>query len=418
MKRLFVVMVLSLGALRCPPQLQAQAPNLAGTNLTGSAILSGLKAKQGEELHGLIVFLDANCDKLRLTDQEIDPIIEQLLAIQKTDPYQKTVEAFKDPTRREVTVFPNRGATDQCIFRFQFQKVRNALRRLPLDERVDKIIEGIEHPPKGFHFETVGSFEEELIRAGHDAVPFIVQHKPKESYHRRAVVGALAAIGDPRGIDYIIEVLNTPDDAFRFERPIAAKALAKFKDPRVVPALVKALQDETREDIDRHLPQVESPNHKPYIGRYYSVQHAAAQSLTELSGKDWGLLYNEDHRTWSSWRHSDHPDSFNPGRVERSDQETAKLIEYMFHRRMSARPNPWQPQNMLETPDGVRRLTADLKPLGTRVVPLVVDEYHARIKETPLWQDELRKWTRELLTALDWNNAKEAAQRFFRFYSG
>ena len=192
-------------------------------------------------------------------------------------------------------------------------------------------------------------------------MPFIVEHKPKEPYYRRAVVLAISAIGDPRGINYIIEVLNTPHDSFRLERPIAARALSKFNDKRVVTALVGALQDDTCEDIDRHLPEQVRPGHKPYIGCYFSVQHAAAESLTKLTGKDWGLLYNEDYRTWSAWLRSDHPETFSPGTVNRTNPETAKLIGYMFHRYMSARPNPWQPQNALATAAGVRSLATDLR---------------------------------------------------------
>jgi len=77
---------------------------------------------------------------------------------------------------------------------------------------------------------------------------------------------------------------------------------------------------------------------------------------------------------------------------------------------MSARPNPWQPQNVLEIPEGVRSLSRDLKQLGPRVVPLLVNEYHARVTETPLWHDELRKWTKGLLQGLDWNEATDAAE--------
>lgn len=54
--------------------------------------------------------------------------------------------------------------------------------------------------------------------------------------------------------------------------------------------------------------------------------------------------------------------------------------------------------------------SADLKQLGVRVVPLVVNEYKERIKETPLWHGELKKWTRTLLQILDWSEAKEAAE--------
>ena len=405
--RIFVsVTAIFLGVICSVVGLQAEAQREYGTNLTVEAILKGLTEKQGEDLHGFITFLRERFDKSYLTDQEIDQIVKRLLIIQTSDPYQKMVET-KGGKRK---IFPNRGATQECIFRFRFQKIANPLRQLPIEERVSKIIDGIEHPPEGLGYETTGCFSTELVRAGKEAVPFIVQHKPRDPYHRRAVVSALVRLDDPRGIDYIIEVLKTKDDSFRFERPIAATALAKFNDKRVVQALVDALQDETIQAIDRHMQQAPSATHKPYIGRYYSVQHAAAQSLTALTGKDWGLLYNEAYNTWSSWLHSDHPDTFTPAVVPRSDKEVTKLVEYIFHRRMSGRPNPWQPQNILEKAEGIRSLSTDLKQLGPRVVPLTVEEYHARIKETPLWKDELRLWTRDLLLNLDWKEAKEAAE--------
>jgi len=406
MRILVSVTAIFLGVICSAVQLQAEAQREYGTNLTAEAILKGLAEKQGEDLYGFITFLDYTFDRSNLTDKEIDQIVERLLTIQESDPYQKVVEG-KIGKRK---IFANRGATQECIFRFRFQKIANSLRELPIEERVSKIIDGIEHPPKGLGYETTGCFSAELVRAGKEAVPFIVQHKPREPYYRGAVVSALARLGDPRGIDYIIEVLKTKDDSFRSERPLAATALAKFNDKRVVQALVDALQDETIQAIDRHMPQAPSATHKPYIGRYYSVQHAAAQSLTELTGKDWGPLYNEDYNTWSSWLHSDHPDTFTPTVVPRSDKEVSKLVEYMFHRYMSARPYPGPGTNVLETADGVRSLSKDLKQLGMRVVHLMVDEYHARIKETPLWKEELEQWTRNLLLTLDWKEAKEAAE--------
>jgi hypothetical protein len=405
--RILVSVTAIFSGVICPVVgLQAEAQREYRTNLTAEAILKGLTEEQGEDLHGFITFLGERFDKSYLTDQEIDQIVERLLIIQTSDPYQKVVEG-KAGKRK---IFWNRGATQECIFRFRFQKIANSLRQLPIEERVRRIIDGIEHPPKGLGYETTGCFSTEMVRAGREAVPFIVQHKPRDPYYRSAVVSALVRLDDPRGIDYIIEVLKTKDDSFRFERPIAAKGLAKFNAKRVVEALVDALQDQTFESIDRHMPQAPSATHKPYIGRYYSVQHAAAQSLTKLTGKDWGLLYNEDYNTWSSWLRSDHPDTFAPTVLRRSDQDVTKLVEYMFHRRMSGRPNPWQPQNVLEEADGVRSLSTDLRQLGPRVVPLTVGEYHARIKETPLWKDELQQWTRDLLLNLDWKEAKEAAE--------
>ena len=402
MKRLSALLALCAGSLCAHAQLEAPTEKGSGKDLTGSAIVNGLKTKQGEELHRFISFLDS-LDKSQLTNEEIDPIIEQLLIIQESDPYQ-VARSLKGSTVPNKLHFVNRSFAGQCIFRFKFQKLANALRQLPLDQRVARIIDGIEHPPKGFEFDTGSSFEHELSRTGRDAVPFIIRHKPSDPSPRRAIVQALAAIGDPRGIDYIIEVLSTPGDQFRLERPLAARDLAKFDDPRVIKALVEALQDETHEEIDRHLPQrADASGHRPYIGRYLSVQHAAAESLTKLTGKDWGLFFDEDYRTWSTWLGSGQPEAFVPSMVTRSDQEIAKLVGSMFHRYMSARPNPWQPQNSLGSEDGIRSLATDLKQLGPRAVPLIANEYRARIKETPIWHEELRNWTSEILQALDAN---------------
>lgn len=402
MKRLSAFLALYAASLCAHAQLQAPTEKGSDTDLTGSAIVNGLKTKRDEELRGFISFLDS-FDKSQLTNEEIDPIIEQLVIIQKSDPYQ-AARSFKGSTVPNTPHFVNRWVAGQCIFRFKFQKLANSLRQSPLDQRVARIIDGIEHPPKGFDFDTQSSFVLELSRTGRDAVPFIIRHKPSDPSPCRAIVQALAAIGDPRGIDYIIEVLRTPGDQFRLERPLAARDLAKFNDSRVIKALVEALQDGTHEEIDRHLPQrAEASGHKPYVGRYLSVQHAAAESLTKLTGKDWGLLFNEDYRTWSSWLGSGQRETFAPSMLTRSDQEVAKLVESMFHRYMSGRPNPWQPQNSLGSEDGMRNLAMDLKQLGPRAVPLIANEYHARIKETPIWREELRNWTGEILRALDAN---------------
>ncbi|MCC6680782.1 MAG: hypothetical protein IT445_07755 [Phycisphaeraceae bacterium] len=150
MKSLLSVVGLLLVSLCIPQPLEADTEDASGTPLTGVAILDGLKTKQGEQLHEFIKFLNQSIDQSQLTNEEIGPIIEQLRVIQATDPYQKMVNAHKDPEHRKVAVFPNRRAAEPCIFTFKFQLLANDLRQLPLDQRVDKIIEGIEHPPDGF----------------------------------------------------------------------------------------------------------------------------------------------------------------------------------------------------------------------------------------------------------------------------
>ena len=408
MKTLASFVAVLLGVICSAATFGATVPTEYNPNITGEAVLNGLSEKQGEDLLGFIIFLHRKFESSKLTDQEIDSIIDRLLKIEASDPYQKKTASFKG--NGETVRFPNRGESHGCLFHFRFEKIANSFRKLPIAERINRIMDGIEHPPKIMNYSTTMAFRQELVSAGREAVPFIVQHEPVEPYHRRAVVTALEELADPRGIDYIVEVLQEKRDSFRLERPIAAEALGTFKDQTAVPSLVGALQDETMQMIDRDLPQVPTAGHKPYMSRYYSVQAKAAESLTKLTGKAWGFLYNEDYDTWSAWLHSDHQDTFKPAAVPRSDKEAAKLMEYMFHRYMSARPNPWQPENALETGDGVRGLSADLNQLGARVVPLIVEECHARIREMPIWKDKLEKWTAILLLTLDWPEAKNAAE--------
>jgi hypothetical protein len=408
--RVFVLAVFLLCTSQC---LGAEGQGESVTNLTAQSILNELTAKKS---HELTEFMEAlrSFDKSSLTDEEIDRIIESLLTIKENDPFQK-VAVTKGGA--QATSFPNRDVASVCIFEFRFQKIANSLRRLPMDHRVAKIIDGMRHPPKELEYYSIPNFMHELVLAGKDAVPFIVQHAREQRSESVFFVQVLAGTGDPRAIDYIIEVLNTKGspllnakgDSGMQSRQVAARCLAKVNDKRVVPALIGALQDETYQLIDRHSPQVWVLGHKEYNGRYYLIQHAASESLSQRTGKNWGLLFNEDYLTWVSWSRTDNPDTFTPASVRRSDKDVIDLIEHMFHRYMSARPNPWQPQNDLGTEEGIRKLSAGLKDIGPSVVRPIVDEYRARIAETPIWKDELRRWTSDLLLSLAWPEARQAS---------
>jgi len=376
-------------------------------DLTAETILRELDWRKGEELYQLIRFLHGTYDKSRLTDQQIDRIVARLRVIQENDTYRPVTEGKGGQT----TLFVSRHEAASCIFRFRFQKIVNGLNRLPIAERVHGIIDLIENQPTGLGYGTTFTFARELVSAGWEAVPFIIQRRPERPYHRRALVWALAEIGDPGAIDYIVEVLETRDHSYRFERPVAARALGKFDDERVLSPLVNALQDDTQEPNGRRFCQSVDCDHEPLPAWLYSVHHAAAQSLKAVTEQDWGLFYGEDHRTWASWLESDHRETFSPAELERSDQEVARLVELMFHRYMSGRPNPDQPQNDLATPEGVHGLVADLKQLGKRVIPVLIDQCHARVDEFPAWDEELRPWTRELLLGLDWEEARAAAEK-------
>ncbi len=189
---------------------------------TCDAILEQLSQKHTEELREYISFLDYTLDKAHLSGKEIDRIISKLLEIQDSDPYEKEV----DSKGGKRTLHPNRHVSHQCIFRFRFQKIANDIRALPMEERVAELVKGMVDPPK-LGYQTTGSFGRELTKAGKEAVPFIIRHKPEQPSYRRQIVEVLAEIGDASGVPYIIEVLNIDDENFRFARPDAAIALAK-----------------------------------------------------------------------------------------------------------------------------------------------------------------------------------------------
>jgi len=406
MRRGFLILIFSIGGLSgC---VQANSETILGSSqrVTCEIILEQLAQKQDEELYKYIYFLNYELDKSHLANDQIDLIIEKLLEIQESDPYQKEVVGKGG----KVVGYFNRWATRGCIFRFRFQKIANNLRALPVEERVAGIVEGMVNPPK-LGYSTPKKFAGELVIAGKEAVPFIIGHKPKEPYLRRNIVWALGQIGDSRGVPYIIEVLRVEDETFGSARVEAAKALGNFKGKKVVAALVAALRDQTYRDIDRHLPQVRRPGHVPYLGRYYSVQHAASESLSDITGHNWGLVYNEDHKTWSAWFTAKRQEGFTPARVARTAQEVEKLVELLFHRYMSARPNPWQRENILATAEGIKSISEDLKPLGKSVVSGLVKVCNEQVEKSVLWREELQRWTKSVLVSLEWDEAVQAVSR-------
>jgi hypothetical protein len=170
MRALGSVIAILLAVVWSGARLEAGSQKDYGADLTAEVILKGLTEKQGEDLHEFITFLDYTFDKSNLTDQEIDQIVARLLVIQASDPFEKLAEG-KGGTGM---VFPNRAATAECIFRFRFQKIANSLLKLPIQERVSRILDGIDHPPKGLGYDTGGSFSAELVRAGREAVPFMI----------------------------------------------------------------------------------------------------------------------------------------------------------------------------------------------------------------------------------------------------
>ncbi|MBI4557445.1 MAG: HEAT repeat domain-containing protein [Candidatus Hydrogenedentes bacterium] len=361
--------------------------------LAFDAILSNLSEKSGEELHEFLrLFERSNMDEF--TDEQIALIEKNLSTIQETDAYV-TWGMDKGPPR---TMFPNRLASEDCIFRLEYQKIVNEIRKLPMKQRVERIVEGILDPPK-LKYWSAHLLANELVIAGSGAVEHATEYKHPEL--TQFIVPALAEIGDPRAVDYIIEALHTPGKAASVVRPKAATALARFGGDKALAALVEAMKDDTTIEIDKNQWQVWTPSHKPRLGLYYVVRHAASESLTEITGKDWGWLLNEDYKTWKAWLDGgDKRVTFDPRSVTRDDYDRTQLARFLYHRYMSGRPNAWQSRNVLAEEEGIKSLIRDLASLGKEIEPVLKQECRARIRERPEWKAELQDWTQKLILGL------------------
>jgi hypothetical protein len=220
------------------------------------AILSGLQHKSGEDLHEFLISLDRDLDNAALSDAQIDSIIKELRRIEANDRFSQYVE-FKGPKR---LIYPNRISAEEKIFYFKFQKVANGLRQMSLEQRVTAIFGYMINPPIPDH-DTVHLFAGELVEAGAQSVPYILEQAHEYPVFQRYVSQALSKIGDPRGIDYIIEILHTSGERAAMARAEAANLLGSFKEERVVDVLIEVLQDPSYERCDRNMTaQIVSPS--------------------------------------------------------------------------------------------------------------------------------------------------------------
>lgn len=411
----FVVYALAVGL---PPNRPA-APTAtedgaeSAARLSATEIVQALRSWRDKNLNELIYALEKRAHSRTFTNDEIDPMIEELVRIERDDPYQVEARESKSPRPSATTrlFYANRVAAARAIVPLEFHKIVNNVRMLPMQERVVALIEHIEQRTIIHGSDVSAWFENELVDAGPDAVPFIVAHEPRIPAFRRTYVSVLGRIGDQWAIDYIVRVLADREGSDFLTRAQAAEALGAFHDDRATAALIDALSDGAVETVDRCLGQVPDPKHIPCKGQLFRVQYYAGISLTKVTGLDWGPVFNEDVKTWSAWLTSPERASFRPHAVPRTDAEVAELMEKLFHRFMSGRPNPYQRQNALAEPSGVSKIAEDLRPLGARIGTELTRLYGVHASETPVRRDELRSWTTKVLRKLDLPGAADAAAR-------
>jgi len=368
-------------------------------------VADGLRVKEGPELLHVLKAIAFAPGLPRFADSELEELLKALERIRERDAFSK--EHYTPEGIRE-TRYPNRVAANPALARLTYQRLVNPLHKAPMKKRIDRLIDYLEKPPAP-SYELSMEFTNELIYAGKPGVPFIVQRKPKDPSHRRALVYALGRIGDPRGVDYLIDALKVPGEGAIHLRGATARALAGFKEEKVIQALINALRDGAYVEVEKKLPSIPGPEPKRFVGPYYLVRHEASESLSAITGHRWGFLLNEDHRAWSEWIRQGRKKDFDPLGLEISDEELAGLVRLLFDRYMSGRPERPGPEVLLGNKDGDRALADELRALGKRSVRLMVAQCRLRIGQAPIWEQELKRWTGSVLGHLEWPEAREAA---------
>jgi len=393
-------------------------------------IIRSLQEKSGAELRHFIPNLKIENQAQGFSDEEIVRIISALREIAESDPYQVMVtdtifNGKGAPTTKSKPrpSYPARAEAGTSIEQLVELQERRRFRTLPMETRVDEFM------PR---FKAGNKFEhilDEIIQSGEPCASLILKHELAPKIRTERMLQLLGRVGDPDGKDYVIERLRTPGEGNMRLRWEAAWQLAWINDPAVVRALIEALKDESYWVENVHMTQLAKPPKYDWNARYYCVQHAAGQSLSILLNQDFSWIYREDYKSWNAWLDSAGDSNFDPAKITRTDSELRALIEKLFHRMMSTRPEglpkkaampymynwearfrPSGRKNPLCTSTGMDLIALDLEPHGERVVGMLLEECRARFAESPNFEPELWEWTYNILTRLPWPSAKESAK--------
>jgi hypothetical protein len=369
-------------------------------------LLEKLNTLKDADLYRLLAYVGIGPPLPKYSMEDLDKLYLKAVKIQYRDPFFVTQKdgAYEDK------YYQNRYAARTLVLRLRIQKLVVPLLKLPMEERVKKLLQFIEEPPR-FLAETTRHFTQELVFAGKEAVPFIIKHRLKDSYHRGRVAEALGTIGDLRALDYIIEILQSDEKESQREKRYAAFALANFKDDKAIRALVEALSDDAFTTPEKDLPREPGPNPRPFIGRFYFVKHAAGFALSEISGMDWGPLYNEEYRTWDTWMKNGKPEDFEPSTLKRTEEEWRDLFIKLFDRFTSPSVYELPPgRQIFNSKEGYMQMARELHAVGVKSVDYMMDEFKKKLEDNPNWDQAMGLWVRSILRLLPWPEAKKQAE--------
>lgn len=381
-------------------------------------LLTALRSEREKSLKTILHHLNIDARKLTLTNDEIDLVLIELERISVSDAYQEPWRGKGKPTPENARlVFANRMGARTAIESLKCQRIANDFRALPMQARVKGILEYVEGrtPTRDTPRHASDWFRGELWRIGSDAVPFILERAEESPEFRLMYTDILSSRGDSRGIAFILGTLTATPENSTADRCHIIKRLRPFDHPRITQALVKAIQDEVRGryNVRQYRGQQARPanrNEPQYIVKYYPLRNCASRVLADMSNTRWNLLFGEDPKSWQAWWNSDDRKAFDPATIARTHEELESLLGNFTYAAMDAYMSSSKWYEGSTASFVVSRLRSDLIKLGPQVVPILIHTYRSIAEEFPVWEDDLRRWTRMLFTALDTPESRTAAR--------
>ena len=368
-------------------------------------------------LQGFLRSLGERLAECELENGTIDEWVAELERITREDTYvvQRPTQ-FKSELIVLRNTYPNREAAAGAIAYFRYRKADNELRKMPLDERVPRMMDSIE----GRHSFGSGTslyLEGELIRLGEDALRLIVKRAPTGGPSAEQYIRITRGIGGLEAVKYLMRVSKDQanESWVRCDALTAASTLTGAQ--VIMPELTEFLRDNTVERGSRCRSQrsFDDSDHEPCQYELFPLRSCAAAALTQITEKNWGPIFNEDYRTWKAWHDAPGPDKFHPFMLARSDSELKDLAIAVLNRALDNRFGPW------ESPCGrseAQMVGEQLRELGPYGLSALVEYFQSRApslkRETAL--ENLKEWTASVLGAIATPEARAAQDAVYDYH--
>jgi hypothetical protein len=374
---------------------------------TQEDIVAYLRSAQPKELGAYIKHLGWRAPELQLTNEQIEDVIGELQGIEQHDPYQEMVWRGKVTHRTPENgrmVYVNRELAHAAIESLGSCKVANDLAALPLEIRVQKIldiVEGCAEVPGDGH-RASNWFRRELWRIGKDAVPHILSRAEQVPHYGIMYSQMLSGLKDPRGTAFILETLRALPRDKTMDRCEVIRGLRELRSPEVIEALIEAVHDDVRERGGARPRQQPRAGDLPHPVLLYPVRKCAAETLASMTGQYWGLLFNEEPKAWRLWHELSQPVNFDPMIAEWSDEEVAELMEnFTYNAMLELMRSPgWESSGngrpLSRLGEDIRRI----RQLGPRAAQSLVTASQSIAAEFPIWQHDLQTWCELILGEL------------------